>query len=442
MAGFGGLGGSLAEALFTPSPERPFPDRPMPPPPATPGLMDQLRQWLRGQGPAADVEAASLAPDVFPIERPPPEDLRSRAFPDRPEATTAVTPEPAPRDPFWEVMWPGVQKMGSPIQGARTSGLEEGPPTGPLASPYERAEGLAQFAGSALPGRGGVGPPKFRKPVPAPNEPALVKAYAGGQGKPWWYEGSPEAFRRMYGSEENLSRGFNAILSQQKNPTEQARLANQAMRFLHEYGIGGLERMPVMGSQKKELQAMADFFKFNPKADLAQVLSPTSLKRRDYYWTFGGRGDRPVIDRHMGDILYPPGEFKAASGARMVELYTNASDITNALAQRAGVPGSQYQGAAWIGHRLAKGLTKDNEPFAEILRRVGEQSPDYQWLLKQGRLEGVSAEGLRNLQIVLPLAGLALAGALGMDVGKAEAAEAEPEPEPALATGGRQRLVP
>jgi hypothetical protein len=432
MAGFGGLGGSLAEALFAPSPERPFPDRPVPAPAATPGLMDQIRQWLRGS--VQPAEAASLAQDVFPIERPPPEDIRSRAFPDRPEVAPVGRPEPAPRDPFWEAMWPGVQKMGSPILGARTSGLEEGPPTGPLASPYERAEGVAQLAGSALPFRGGVGPPKFRKPVPAPNEPALVKAYAGGAGKPWWYEGSPEAFRQMYGSEENLSRGFNAILSQQKNPTEQARLANQAMRLLQEYGIGGLERMPVMGSQKKELQAMADFFKFNPKADLAQVLSPTSLKRRDYYWTFGGRGDRPVIDRHMGDILYPPGEFKGASGTRMVELYTNASDITNALAQRAGVPGAQYQGAAWIGHRLAKGLTKDNEPFAEILRRVGESSPDYQWLLKQGRLEGVSPAGLRNLQIVLPLSGLVLAGVLGSG---AEAAE----PEPAM-TGGRQRMEP
>jgi hypothetical protein len=433
MAGFGGLGGSLAEALFAPSPERRIPGH-EPPPAATPGLMDQIRQWLQGSAPPA--EAAPLATDVFPIERPPPEDIRPRPFPDRPEAAVSQ-PEPAPRDPFWEAMWPGVQKMGSPIQGARTSGLEEGPPTGPLATPYERAEGIAQWAGSALPGRGGVGPPKFRKPVPVPNEPALAKAYAGGAGKPWWYEGSPEAFRQMYGSEENLSRGFNAILSQQKNPTEQARLANQAMRLLQEYGIGGLERMPVMGSQKKELQAMADFFKFNPKADLAQALSPTSLKRRDYYWTFGGRGDRPVIDRHMGDIIYPPGEFKGASGTRMVELYTNASDITNALAQRAGVPGSQYQGAAWIGHRLAKGLTKDNEPFAEILRRVGEQSPDYQWLLKQGRLEGVSPAGLRNLQIVLPLSGLVLAGLIG---GEGDAAEAA-EPEPAM-TGGRQQLVP
>jgi hypothetical protein len=262
--------------------------------------------------------------------------------------------------------------------------------------------------------------------VPLPNEPALAEAYAGGAGKPWWYGGAPEAFRKMYGSEENLSRGFNAILSQQKNPTEQARLANQAMRLLQQYGIGGLERMPVMGSQKKELQAMADFFKFNPKADLAQALSPTSLKRRDYYWTFGGRGDRPVIDRHMGDILYPPGEFKAATGARMVELYTNASDITNALAQRAGVPGAQYQGAAWIGHRLAKGLTKDNEPFAEILRRVGQSSPDYQWLLQQGRLQGVSPAGLRNLQIVLPLAALALVGVLRPDT--AGAAEEPPGP--------------
>jgi hypothetical protein len=267
---------------------------------------------------------------------------------------------------------------------------------------------------------------RVRRPIPAPNEPALAEAYAGGQGHPWWYGGAPEAFQKMYGRAANLSRGFNAILSQQKNPTEQARLANQALRLLEEYGIGGLERMPVMGSQKKELQGMADFFKFNPEADLAQALSPTSLKRRDYYWTFGGRGDRPVIDRHMGDILYPPGEFKGATGARMVELYTNASDITNVLAQRAGVPGAQYQGAAWIGHRLAKGLTKDNEPFAEILRRVGESSPDYQWLLKQGRLQGVSPAGLRNLQIVLPLAGLALAGVLGPGSTSAEAEPAGP----------------
>lgn len=352
-----------------------------------------------------------------------------------------------PRDLMPELGWAtGALQQGlTQMQGAERTRAEQAaalrawnprdPSTMP---PMPMLEGLAdvgtQFSGG-LQSRGGAGYTP-RIPIPKLNRPRLEKFYDLGQGKGHWYEGSPEAFVSTFGPDENLMRGYNAILSQQKSPTEQSRLAYQALRLLKAHGIGGLEQMPVMRTQKRELQAMADFADLNPKADLGQVLSPGSVKRRDYYHTFGGARDRPVIDRHMGDIIYPEGKFAEASGARYLDLYERASDLTNALASRRGVPGDRYQAAAWAAWREAKGLLKDNEPFAEILRRTGEASPDWQWLKAQGYLRGLSADGLRNLAVVLPLATTALV------TGRGAGGDADADATPATATGGRQRMEP
>lgn len=223
--------------------------------------------------------------------------------------------------------------------------------------------------------------------------------------EPGWYAGSKEMFDEMYGSQSNLSRGFNAITSQQKPPSEQARLANIAQRLYNEKGIGALERTPVMGTQKRELQKMAEMWEQDPMAWLGDALSAGSLKRRDYYGSLGGEGIA-VIDRHIGAAGYKDPTY-FSKNANDPRVYRPVQEVINYLAGKRGVTFDEYQAGIWRSWRRLQGLPESgNEPFKEILRRVGEASPDYQWLKKSGVLERVSPANKTRLASIFALMGL------------------------------------
>jgi hypothetical protein len=163
--------------------------------------------------------------------------------------------------------------------------------------------------------------------------------------------------------------------------------------------------LATVGNVKREMQAMAEAAKQNPRANLENVFSDFSLKRRNYYGAMGGK-ERGVVDTHMGDVMYPEGVFRRASGQQGADLYNLGNDVMGILARYNGVPIQQFQGSVWIPWRRAQGMMDGNDPMAQILQRVGEKSEPYQFMLKNGYLKGASPQTLRTLAVTLPLSAL------------------------------------
>lgn len=297
-----------------------------------------------------------------------------------------------------------MQTLGGPAyQGWQDSHRQSVEALTNPALPASDVMGLA--GGGPVGGFAGVA----RKVIPPVNVRRLDMLYEGSAKKPRWYEGSGETFDDMYGAQSNLSRGFNAVTSQQKGPYQQAGLGNRALRLYNEKGIGAIEKTPVMGTQKREMQKMAEMFEQDPMTWLGHALSPTSLKRRDYYGALGGE-QRSVIDRHIGAAAFrDPNYF--ANNANDPRVYFKVQQALDGLAAKRGVTPEQYQASVWISWRQAKGLLEGNEPFREILRTVGEKSPDYQWLVESGVLKGVTAANKSMLAVLLALVGQNLATA-------------------------------
>jgi len=233
-----------------------------------------------------------------------------------------------------------------------------------------------------------------------------------GRERPSWYKGTPEAMKQQFGSEDNLLSIWNAILSQSASPKSQTLNAYAALRRLYEFGPKGLEeRLPgyVSNAQMAELRKAYRAWKKDPTADLSNVLSAGSVKRRDYYHSLRGRTDLPVIDRHIGDIYYGEGVM-GASGPRYIALYKDASLASIKLADLNQVTPAHYQGSQWQAYRLIKYLMtrqnkylEGNNPYAEQLIELGRQSPDWQWLKAQGYEQKV---GATHLPVLLATLGL------------------------------------
>jgi hypothetical protein len=265
-----------------------------------------------------------------------------------------------------------------------------------------------------------------RVKFPLPNIERAQRYYELGAKRPSWYLGSPEAFEAQFGRESNLMRAWNAVLSQAKTPRDQTMLGYRARRVFEEGGLPALERGGgtggalggAMESQAREMAEMYRRFSVDPYADLRSVLSPGSVKRKDYYGALGGE-QNPVVDRHIGEIYYGP-LFAKADGPLKIQLY-NASQLASLeLAALNKTQGGHFQGGQWIAYREAlailegdKRYLKGNEPYAQQLIQIGLESPDWQLLLSKGYLDKVGAKGRAALAITIALTPLALQGFFG-----------------------------
>jgi len=201
-----------------------------------------------------------------------------------------------------------------------------------------------------------------------------------------WYTEGQQAGQWLAGEDEPLLRYFGSVFSQRKGPVPETNLAMKAFRAWKERGVEGVRQMvgPSI-HQRGELVRGALAWENNPRTDLAKQMTSGSMKRRDYY---GARGetDVSVIDTHAGNVA-TRGQFKPSDPLDYYGVQHGYHD----LADKAGVPRRGYQAAVWVPWREEQAALRgvpagDPSPAARILLQQAERNPDWQALVRAGKV--------------------------------------------------------